>query len=219
MEALEALLTRRSVRSYEARMPEQELIDKVMEAGLYAASGKNMQTAIIVEVTNKEVRDRLSVINGEILGVTSDPFYGAPVVLVVLADKSSPNHVYDGALMMGNLMNAAHALGLGSCWINRAKQTFEREDGKQMLKEWGIEGDYEGIGFCILGYATKEGKTAPQSQGKQNPYQLPTEAVGHYVPNVEEVPHASSHHSPNDQLFHQNYKSLSCFQSLLNIIE
>ena len=94
MEALEALLTRRSVRSYEARMPEQELIDKVMEAGLYAASGKNMQTAIIVEVTNKEVRDRLSVINGEILGVTSDPFYGAPVVLVVLADKSSPNHIY-----------------------------------------------------------------------------------------------------------------------------
>ena len=129
MEALEALLTRRSVRSYEARMPEQELIDKVMEAGLYAASGKNMQTAIIVEVTNKEVRDRLSVINGEILGVTSDPFYGAPVVLVVLADKSSPNHVYDGALMMGNLMNAAHAVGLGSCWINRAKEMFEREEG------------------------------------------------------------------------------------------
>lgn len=138
MEALEALLTRRSVRSYEARMPEQELIDKVMEAGLYAASGKNMQTAIIVEVTNKEVRDRLSVINGEILGVTSDPFYGAPVVLVVLADKSSPNHIYDGALMMGNLMNAAHAVGLGSCWINRAKEMFEREEGKQMLREWGV---------------------------------------------------------------------------------
>ena len=135
MEALEALLTRRSVRSYEARMPEQELIDKVMEAGLYAASGKNMQTAIIVEVTNKEVRDRLSVINGEILGVTSDPFYGAPIVLAVLADKSSPNHVYDGALMMGNLMNAAHAVGLGSCWINRAKEIFEREEGKQMLRE------------------------------------------------------------------------------------
>ena len=166
MEALEALLTRRSVRSYEARMPEQELIDKVMEAGLYAASGKNMQTAIIVEVTNKEVRDRLSVINGEILGVTSDPFYGAPVVLVVLADKSSPNHVYDGALMMGNLMNAAHAVGLGSCWINRAKQIFEREDGKQMLKEWGIEDDYEGIGFCILGYAAKEGKSAPRKANR-----------------------------------------------------
>ena len=166
MEALEALLTRRSVRSYEARMPEQELIDKVMEAGLYAASGKNMQTAIIVEVTNKEVRDRLSVINGEILGVTSDPFYGAPVVLVVLADKSSPNHIYDGALMMGNLMNAAHAVGLGSCWINRAKEMFEREEGKQMLREWGVEGDYEGIGFCILGYTAKKGKTAPRKANR-----------------------------------------------------
>ena len=166
MEALEALLTRRSVRSYEARMPEQELIDKVMEAGLYAASGKNMQTAIIVEVTNKEVRDRLSVINGEILGVTSDPFYGAPVVLAVLADKSSPNHVYDGALMMGNLMNAAHAVGLGSCWINRAKEIFEREEGKQMLREWGVEGDYEGIGFCILGYTAKKGKTAPRKANR-----------------------------------------------------
>ena len=166
MEALEALLTRRSVRSYEARMPEQELIDKVMEAGLYAASGKNMQTAIIVEVTNKEVRDRLSVINGEILGVTSDPFYGAPIVLAVLADKSSPNHVYDGALMMGNLMNAAHALGLGSCWINRAKEIFEREEGKKMLREWGIEGDYEGIGFCILGYTAKKGKTAPRKANR-----------------------------------------------------
>ena len=166
MEALEALLTRRSVRSYEARMPEQELIDKVMEAGLYAASGMNMQTAIIVEVTNKEVRDRLSVINGEILGVTSDPFYGAPIVLAVLADKSSPNHVYDGALMMGNLMNAAHAVGLGSCWINRAKEIFEREEGKQMLREWGVEGDYEGIGFCILGYTAKKGKTAPRKANR-----------------------------------------------------
>ena len=166
MEALEALLTRRSVRSYEARMPEQELIDKVMEAGLYAASGKNMQTAIIVEVTNKEVRDRLSVINGEILGVTSDPFYGAPIVLAVLADKSSPNHVYDGALMMGNLMNAAHAVGLGSCWINRVKEIFEREEGKQMLREWGVEGDYEGIGFCILGYTAKKGKTAPRKANR-----------------------------------------------------
>ena len=106
MEALETLLTRRSIRAYEDRMPAQELIDKVMEAGLYAASGKNMQTAIIVEVTSKEVRKRLSVINADIMGTTADPFYGAPVVLAVLADKSSPNYVYDGALMMGNLMNA-----------------------------------------------------------------------------------------------------------------
>lgn len=166
MEALEALLTRRSIRAYEDRMPAQELIDKVMEAGLYAASGKNMQTAIIVEVTNKGVRKRLSVINAEIMGTTADPFYGAPVVLAVLADKSSPNYVYDGALMMGNLMNAAHAVGLGSCWINRARETFDRADGRQMLEEWGIEGDYEGIGFCILGFAAKGGKAAPRKSGR-----------------------------------------------------
>ncbi len=135
METLETLLTRRSIRAYEDRMPAQELIDKVMEAGLYAASGKNMQTAIIVEVTNKEVRKRLSVINADIMGTTADPFYGAPVVLAVLADKSSPNYVYDGALMMGNLMNAARAVGLGSCWINRARETFDRADGRRMLEE------------------------------------------------------------------------------------
>lgn len=166
MEALEALMTRRSIRAYEDRMPAQELIDKVMEAGLYAASGKNMQTAIIVEVTNKEVRKRLSVINAEIMGTTADPFYGAPVVLAVLADKSSPNHVCDGALMMGNLMNAAHAVGLGSCWINRARETFDRADGRRMLEEWGIEGDYEGIGFCVLGFPAKEGKAAPRKAGR-----------------------------------------------------
>lgn len=166
MEALEALMTRRSIRAYEDRMPAQELIDKVMEAGLYAASGKNMQTAIIVEVTNKEVRKRLSVINAEIMGTTADPFYGAPVVLAVLADKSSPNYVYDGALMMGNLMNAARAVGLGSCWINRARETFDRADGRRMLEEWGIEGDYEGIGFCILGFPEKEGKAAPRKAGR-----------------------------------------------------
>ena len=166
METLETLLTRRSIRAYEDRMPAQELIDKVMEAGLYAASGKNMQTAIIVEVTNKEVRKRLSVINAEIMGTTADPFYGAPVVLAVLADKSSPNYVYDGALMMGNLMNAAHAVGLGSCWINRARETFDRADGRRMLEEWGIEGDYEGIGFCVLGFPAKEGKAVPRKAGR-----------------------------------------------------
>ena len=133
MEALEALLTRRSVRSYEARMPEQELIDKVMEAGLYAASGKNMQTAIIVEVTNKEVRDRLSVINAEIMGVTSDPFYGAPVVLVVLADKSSPNHVYDGALMMGNLMNAAHTVCLTWCRLTLLRSIAKNTEANTFI--------------------------------------------------------------------------------------
>ena len=168
METIEALLTRRSVRNFvPEKMPEQELIDKVVKAGTtYAPSGKGKQPAVIVEITDKVVRDRLSELNAQVMGSKGDPFYGAPVVLAVLADRERPTYIYDGSLVMGNLLIAAHSLGLGSCWINRAKQTFEREDGKQMLKEWGIEGDYEGIGFCILGYAAKEGKSAPRKANR-----------------------------------------------------
>lgn len=166
MEIIEGLLTRRSVRSYEDRMPKQGIIDKIIDAGLYAASGKNMQSSIIIEVTNPAIREQLSSLNAAVMNSTSDPFYGAPVLLIVLSDKSSPNHVYDGALTMGNLMNAAHGLGLGSCWINRAREMFEQEECKQLLKEWGIEGDYEGIGICILGYAKKDGKAAPRKSNR-----------------------------------------------------
>lgn len=150
--ALEVLKTRRAIRSYDSRIPEKELIDKVLEAGTYAPTGMGMQSPVIVAVTNPDVRDRLSKMNAEIMGRDTDPFYGAPVVLIVLADKDIPTYLYDGSLVMGNLMNAAHAVGLGSCWIHRAKEVFETEEGKAMLKEWGIEGNYEGIGNCILGY-------------------------------------------------------------------
>ena len=150
--ALEVLKTRRAIRSYDSRIPEKELIDKVLEAGTYAPTGMGLQSPVIVAVTNPDVRDRLSKMNAEIMGRDTDPFYGAPVVLVVLADKEIPTYLYDGSLVMGNLMNAAHAVGLGSCWIHRAKEVFETEEGKAMLKEWGIEGNYEGIGNCILGY-------------------------------------------------------------------
>lgn len=150
---LQALKERRSVRKYKADMVPQELIDQVIDAGLYAASGHGTQEVIIVAVTNKEVRDKLAKMNREILGTNSDSFYGAPVVLVVLGPKSNKLTPYDGSLVMGNLMQAAHAVSLGSCWINRAKEEFASEEGKQLLKEWGIEGEYEGVGHCILGYA------------------------------------------------------------------
>lgn len=150
---LQALKERRSVRKYKADMVPQEMIDQVIDAGLYAASGHGTQEVIIVAVTNKEVRDKLAKMNREILGTNSDSFYGAPVVLVVLGPKSNKLTPYDGSLVMGNLMQAAHAVGLGSCWINRAKEEFASEEGKQLLKEWGIEGEYEGVGHCILGYA------------------------------------------------------------------
>ena len=163
---LQALLERRSIRSYKPDMVPQELIDQVIEAGLYAASGHGEQDSIIVAVTNKEVRDKLSQMNRSIMGTKSDTFYGAPVVLIVLAPKSNKNGVYDASLIMGNLMQAAHAVGLGSCWINRAKQEFESEEGKQLLKEWGIEGEYEGVGHCILGYIN--GKVPPALKRKPN---------------------------------------------------
>lgn len=157
---LQALKERRSVRKYKADMVPQELIDQVIDAGLYAASGHGTQEVIIVAVTNKEVRDKLAQMNREILGTSSDSFYGASVVLVVLGPKSNKLTPYDGSLVMGNLMQAAHAVGLGSCWINRAKEEFDSEEGKQLLKEWGIDGEYEGVGHCILGYTDG---TVPQA--------------------------------------------------------
>ena len=153
MDAMQNLLTRRSVRKYKPDMVPQEKLDKILEAGTYAATGMGRQSPIILAVTDKAMRDRLSKMNAAIMGVDSDPFYGAPVVLVVLADKNVPTYIYDGSLVMGNLMNAAHAEGLGSCWIHRAKEEFNSPEGKQILQDLGITGDYEGIGHCILGYA------------------------------------------------------------------
>ena len=149
---MEDLLTRRSVRSYTDEIPPMEVIEEICKAGTYAPTGMNRQSPIIIAVTNKEMRDRLSKMNAAVMGADNDPFYGAPVVLVVLADKNVHTYVEDGSLVMGNLMNAAHAKGLGSCWIHRAKEMFETEEGKQILKDLGIEGDYVGVGNCILGY-------------------------------------------------------------------
>ena len=153
MDAMQNLLARRSVRKYKPDMVPQEKLDKILEAGTYAATGMGRQSPIILAVTDKALRDKLSKMNAAIMGVDSDPFYGAPVVLVVLADKNVPTYLYDGSLVMGNLMNAAHAEGIASCWIHRAKEEFNSEEGKKILQDLGITGDYEGIGHCILGYA------------------------------------------------------------------
>jgi len=153
MNAMENLLTRRSVRSYKSDMVDRETLDRILRAGTYAATGMNKQAPIIIAVTNREMRDRMSKLNAAVMGSDNDPFYGAPVVLVVLADRAVRTHVYDGSLVMGNLMNAAHAEGVASCWIHRAKEVFDSPEGKKILADLGIEGDYEGIGNLILGYA------------------------------------------------------------------
>ncbi len=151
-DVIKNIIERRSVRSYQDKKVDEKLIDEVIKAGMYAPSGMNRQSPIIIAVTNKEVRDKLSKLNASVMNSDKDPFYGAPSVLIVLADKSVPTYLYDGSLVMQNMMLAANSLGLATCWIHRAKEMFETKEGKEVLKSLGIEGDYEGIGNCILGY-------------------------------------------------------------------
>lgn len=151
---IEAMETRRSIRKFKPELPDCTDVDTIINAGLYAANGMGKQATKIICITNKEIRDELSDMNRQFGGWKEgfDPFYGAPIVLVVLGQKDWVNHVYDGSLVMGNLMLAAHALGLGSCWIHRAKEEFETEYGKKLLEKLGIEGEWEGIGHCVIGY-------------------------------------------------------------------
>ena len=161
-EVLKVLESRRSCRNFKPDMVKQEELKAIIKAGTYAATGMGKQSPIIIAVTNKELRDALSEENRKIGGWKEgfDPFYGAPVVLVVLANKDIPTYIYDGALVMGNLMNAAESLGVGSIWIHRAKEEVDSEFGKDLLKKLGIEGNFEGIGPCALGYAAEPSKAA-----------------------------------------------------------
>lgn len=156
-ETLKNLKMRRSCRKYQTRQVEQEALDLILEAGTYAPTGMNRQAPVIVAVQDKETRDKIAKMNAAVMGSENDPFYGAPTVLVVLADPAVRTYVYDGALVMGNLMNAAHAVGVDSCYIFRAKEVFATEEGKAMLRSWGIPENFEGIGNCILGYRDEGG--------------------------------------------------------------
>lgn len=166
------LLTRRSVRKYQSMPVPQGLLDRIIEAGTYAASGKSQQPWIIIQVTEPGVMERLRRVNAQIMGVAedADPFYGAPVYLIVLAERQNKNHVYDGTLVMGNMMLAAHALGLGTCWINRAREEFDMPEWQEWLRSLGIEGDYEGIGHLSVGYA--EGEPRPAKPRKPCVYKV-----------------------------------------------
>lgn len=161
-EVLNVLETRRSCRNFMPNMVNDEDLRAIIKAGTYAATGMGKQSPIIIAVTDKETRDKISEENRKIggWGEDFDPFYGAPVILIVLAKKDVVTHVYDGSLVMGNLMNAAESLGVASIWIHRAKEEFESDFGKDLLKKLGIEGEYEGIGHCALGYAAEQPKEA-----------------------------------------------------------
>ncbi len=167
-EVIKAMLERRSIRHFKPEMPKREDLEQIIEAGLYAPNGMGKQATIIVALTDKESRDKLSRLNAEIWGKEGiDPFYGAPAILIVFAQKDWPNRAYDGSLVMGNLMLAAHSLGLGSIWINRAKQEFEQEEWQNWLKSLGVEGEWEGIGHCAVGYIDGEyPKAAPRKESR-----------------------------------------------------
>ena len=166
-EVLDKIKSRRSIRKYRSDMIPQDKLEKIIEAGTYAATGMGKQSPVIVVVQKPELIAKLSKMNAAVMGSSNDPFYGAPTVLIVLADKSRPTCVYDGSLVMGNLMLEAEEQGIGSCWIHRAKEEFESEEGKEILKSLGIEGDYEGIGHCILGYADGP---APKAAPRKDSY-------------------------------------------------
>ena len=166
-ETLKTLKERRSCRKYLPKQVDADALELILEAGTYAPTGMNRQAPVIVAVQDKETRDKISKMNAAVMGADTDPFYGAPTVLVVLADPAVRTYIHDGALVMGNLMNAAHAVGVDSCYIFRAKEVFETEEGKAMLRTWGIPDHFVGIGNCILGYR-EEGGVKPASPRKEN---------------------------------------------------
>ena len=150
------LFTRRSIRRYKNEQIKENELDYVLEAGLYAPSGRNLQAAVMVAVTDKALVEHLARMNAQIMETDSDPFYGAPCVVIVFADPTVRTGFEDGCLVMGNMLNAAHEIGLGSCWIHRARQMFESDEGKALMEKWGVPAQYVGIGNCILGYADCE---------------------------------------------------------------
>lgn len=167
-ETLKTIISRRSVRKFKSDMVPKDIIEKIVQAGTYAPTGRGKQSPIIIAVTNKELRDRLSKMNARIMGKGEDfdPFYNAPVCLIVLANREMPTYLYDGTLVMANLMLAAEDLGVGSCWIHRAKEEFMTDGGREILKSLGIEGNYEGIGHCVLGYP--DGEVLPPAPRKDD---------------------------------------------------
>ena len=164
MKATECLLNRRSIRKYKSAQITDEELNLVLEIGTWAPTAMNKQSPKIVAVQDKDDIALMSSLNAKIWGTETDPFYGAPTVVVVFADGENKNGVQDASLVLSNLMNGAYAAGLGSCWINRAKETFETPEGRELMKKWGVDDKYVGVGNCILGYAAEEPAPKPRKE-------------------------------------------------------
>ena len=165
-EVMQCILRRRSTKSYTDQQVPDKLLDQVLQAAIYAPTGRNNQNVICVAVRDQETRDQLSRMNAEVMGTDSDPFYGAPCVIVVLTDPNGNTPVEDGSVVLGHMLVAAESLGLGACWVHRARQMFEADEGKALLKKWGLPETMIGIGNCILGYPAQEPVAKPRKEGR-----------------------------------------------------
>ena len=163
---IDAMLKRRSIKAYTDEQVTDEQLKQIIDCGLYAPNGMGAQAPVFVAVRDKQTRDELSRLNARVMGADSDPFYGAPCVVCVLADAQRSTAVEDASLSLGNMCLAAHSLGLGSCWIHRCKQVFESDEGKALLEKWGVKGDFIGVGFCIIGHADQQKEAAPRKDNR-----------------------------------------------------
>lgn len=159
---IENMKDRRSIRKYKQEQITESELDTILEAGLWAPNGRNMQSTVLIAIRDKNTRDKVARLNAAVIGSDSDPFYGAPVVIVVLAARDRLTAIEDGSASLCNMVNAAHSIGVDSCWIHRAREVFDSDEGKALLKEWGVKGDYIGVGNCILGYRDCEYPSAPE---------------------------------------------------------
>lgn len=153
---IETIIRRRSVKKYTSEAVAEADLEQILHAGQYAPSGRNCMATKFVVIQNPVIREQLSKMNAAVMGIEADPFYGAPVVIWVLADRTVHTYVEDGSLAIGNMLLAAHALGLGACWIHRAKEMSELPEGRALLQQWGVPDTYIGVGCCILGHAAGE---------------------------------------------------------------
>lgn len=164
-EMLRGLKERRSCRSFRSEQITDEELRLVLEAGTFAPTAKGSQSPVIVAVQNPEEVAAVSALNAR-FGPNQNPYYGAPTILLVLVPAGGYLGELDGAAVLTNLVNGAHAVGLGSCWINRPQFMFETNEGREMLKRWGIEGSWKGVGSVALGYAAAD--PTPPKPRKEN---------------------------------------------------
>lgn len=163
---LDLIKTRRSIRKYRAEQIADEALDAVLEAGTYAPSGKGKQVSTIVAVQDQETLQKLARMNAEVLGRDIDPYYAPPTIVLVFADPQRPTYIQDASCVLENMMLAAHALGLGSCWINREREMFETQEGKALMKKWGLDETLKGVGALSLGYI--KGNPPKAAKRKEN---------------------------------------------------